>query len=418
MLPRWVALAGQAAAYASVPATIINWEGLPTVHLILIPIYFVALIGLFAAFRGATLSPRLASISLVLAAAYALMLLVEVINGDLSRFPVPGDAHFFLGNLILLAFPFFVLGMRASGATVDGFARVVAVCLAVAAAWSLWQYFGLRISRVSGFNRQNTITFAVAAALWGLFLGTRAIRDRRLDLPWLGFSLLALIPVLLSGTRLAWIGLAASAVVAGAWWAIAWRRWRALLVGAIAAAVLIVGALQLPTVQERISAGSSEIGDIVDQGNLEATSIGLRYAATLSGLRAFLDSPIIGYGLADVRVAALTHRPDSLVDFSELWHLHNQYVHHMVAFGITGLVFLLALLLMFPYAGLGAADRGMRMFSVSAALFLAIFMMGGIVFGRSPIYGLLFQTLGIVLLAEPLRTTGAADQGEAARQPA
>lgn len=401
-------------AYATVPASLIGWEPLPSLHLIFIPIYILAGFGLLAAFRGATFPPRLQLIAWVFAAAYAVLLLVEILNGGLFQSPIPADAHFWITYLIILAFPFFALGMRATGATIEGFERVMMACIVVGTVWSLWQFFFTDVERPRGFNSLNTIAFSMVLSLWAALLATRAFRKREIDLLRLSFALLAVVPIVLSGTRLVWICVAASTALLFLWWAIAWRRWLAIPVGAVAIALGVFAISELQIVQGRLAEFHTEVQDVLENSvpgvdapgamqeeDIPSGSIPLRYAATVSGLLAFLDSPFVGYGLPDVRIAALTHRPSNVVDFSMLWHLHNQYVVHLVAFGFTGFLFLVAVLLTFPYAGFASEGQGLRRYSIIVAIAFAIFMAGGIVFARSMLYGVLFQLLGIILLAEP-----------------
>lgn len=435
VFPRWVAIVGQVLTYSTVPASIIGWEPFPSLHLILIPIYIVALFGLVAAFRGATFSPRVQTIAWLLGISYAALFLVEIINGDLLSGPKPADAHFFITYLVLLAFPFFVLGMRACSATIVMFERTMMACIAVATAWSLWEFFFVGVDRPGGFNGLNTIAFSMVLSLWALLLATRAFRGFSVDLMRLGFALLALVPIVLSGTRLVWICAVVGSLLAFLQWVIAWRRWQALPIAAGVAMLCALLSYQLPQVQDRLSSMNDELGGIAtavtsggvlsqvpnpaggdsaeplstaesgdpsDDNVLVAPgSIGWRYAALVSGLRAFLERPLLGYGLADAKIAALNHRPDNVADFSQLWHLHNQYVTHMVAFGIAGLAFLVSILMLFPYAGFVTNGAGLRRYSVVVAVFFGIFMLGGIVFARSMLYGFMFQLLGIILLAEP-----------------
>jgi O-antigen ligase len=97
------------------------------------------------------------------------------------------------------------------------------------------------------------------------------------------------------------------------------------------------------------------------------------------------------------RDAALTHRPDN--EFTNLWHLHNQYITHMVAFGIFGLLFLVGLLALFPFSGSRGGDEGVKRFSYVAPGLVAMYMLAAKLFSGSPLYGVVFVLLGIVLFA-------------------
>ena len=81
---------------------------------------------------------------------------------------------------------------------------------------------------------------------------------------------------------------------------------------------------------------------LLDRANTTATRLEM-YA---SGWKAFIDSPITGYGYYSCGVAASRYASqDELVqkDFEGRWHLHNELMTNMVNAGILGLGSLMAL---------------------------------------------------------------------------
>lgn len=105
-----------------------------------------------------------------------------------------------------------------------------------------------------------------------------------------------------------------------------------------------------------------------DNGDNETSSVGVRLEMYKSGLKAFVDSPIIGYGYRNSTAVASRYADKKAKDAIKKYsHLHDEYINHMVNAGIVGLLSLLALLFVplslslksisnhnaFPYALMG-----------------------------------------------------------------
>jgi O-antigen ligase len=271
--------------------------------------------------------------------------------------------------------------------------------IVIAAGWSLYQFVATGSPRVGGFNGLNQLPYAMAILLWSLVLLARAFASKRFDAIRAVVAVVGLAPIFLSGSKLVWLatGLGYTAILL--WWAWSWRQWILLGVFALVAGGVALALYQTRVVQGRVAQLVAELSAFAATGDTSGATFGLRLSAAASGFLAFLERPLFGYGLADVKLAALTHRPDYVTDFTHLWHLHNQYITHMVAFGIFGLLFLVGLLAMFPFSGSRGGDEGVKRFSYVAPGLVAMYMLAAKLFSGSPLYGVVFVLLGIVLFA-------------------
>jgi O-antigen ligase len=124
---------------------------------------------------------------------------------------------------------------------------------------------------------------------------------------------------------------------------------RRSVVVALSALILTAcfGAYQLPTVQERIAATAHELRKI-ESGNLN-TSIGQRLQMWHTALYLFRRNPVFGTGF-DKKARSAQAAPflaahgyqKKLLDLYD--HFHNEYLHALAAYGLTGFLALMALL--------------------------------------------------------------------------
>ena len=391
-------LAGRAVAYAAVPLSLVAGPTIESIVGMIFCVYAVAIIGVVAAWRGAPIPKLVADIGYVFFACFALLFAVELINGDVFATPRPGNADFFGTYMILLAAPFFVIGLSVLRVDRRHFEWAIIATVSVTAVWTVYQYGVQGFSRASGFNGLNPNTMGMIVLLWGLFLLASALRGPKPDGILLIGALIALIPTALAASKIVWACCIVGYTIIFVWWAISWKRWRTLASISILTIAVIGASLQFSFVQDRISQMSEDFGAFLVSGDTSGGTFGIRVAAWIGGLHAFLAQPFIGHGLADVRIAALTYRPDWVTDFSYLWHLHNQYVTNLVAFGFLGLAFLIAFLGVFAYVAWRARDEGVRRFCAVAPIVIAAYISVELLFPRTPLYGTVFVLLGLCML--------------------
>lgn len=397
---------GRAIAYLSVPATLVVWPTLESPVSVLIGVYLLAAIGFAAVVRGAKVPAIMIQAGYFALASYCVLLAIELLNGDLLRYPRPLDADFLLTYFVLLALPFLAIGIREVGVNLATLEKVAIATVLLAVGWSLYQRYGLRIARPGGFGSFNPIPFAFVVAMWGTFVFSRALQSQRIDAIKAAVALAGLIPIVLSGSKLVWICAVCGYGLLFVWWALTWRRWFAIAAALAISAASGYGLYQVGFIRGRIRPLIRELSAYLETGDTSGLTFGLRVAAATAGWLAFVDQPLKGYGLANVKLAALLHRPDTIADFSGLWHLHNQYVVHLVAFGILGLLFLVALLAALMNAAWRTGDTSLWRFGVAVALMAAIYMGADLIFPRTPLYGSFFLLFGFMLVAAANREQG------------
>lgn len=390
---------GQAIAYLGVPLSLVAGQTIESIFGIVVCLYIVAGFGLVAVLRGAVAPRVVIEVGYVFLASYIVLAAVEVANGDLFRAPRPVAADFFGTYFVLLAFPFFVIGLRAVRAERRHFELAMVATIAIAAVWALLQYLVMGINRTGGFNNLNPITNAMIVLLWGLFLLSSALAERRVEPLRLIGALLALVPIALSGSKIVWGCALVGYVLVFLWWAVAWRRWITLAATAAAGAVVLLAAFQLDFVQSRVVDMTTDLGGFLASGSTSGDTFGIRLAAWIGGMNAFVERPFFGFGLADAKIAALTYRPEAVADFGYLWHLHSQYVQSLVSLGVFGGLFLLVFLGVFVYVAMRAHDAVSRRVAIAVPIILALYMSVELVFPRAPLYGTIFTILALAMLS-------------------
>jgi len=398
---------GQAIAYLCVPATLIVGPSIESMVSVLIGIYLLAAIGFVAVVRGANVPAIVVQIGYFMLAWYCILFAIELINGDLVKYPRPINSDFLSTYFILLALPFLAMGLREVGVDFATLEKVVMATVVLAAGWSMYQYFALRVFRPGGLNGLNPITFGMIVTLWSLFLLAHAMGSKNIRITPAAVAMAGLIPVLLGASKLIWACAALGYAMIFLWWFWTSRQW--LMLGAVAVATAGAGLLvsRIPFVQRRMAEFSGELTAFVTTGDTSGQTFGLRFAAATSGWLAFADRPFTGYGLADVKLAAVTNRPEHVADITQLWHLHNQYITHLVAFGVLGVVFLISLLTAFAVVAWRTRDVSLQRFGATAALMLSIYMSVELFFPRTPLYGTVFLLFALLLVAAADRESSA-----------
>ena len=252
--------------------------------------------------------------------------------------------------------------------------------------------------------------------VWSLFVLSRALRAVKIDWIALSVALVGLIPIMLSGSKNVWVATLAGYFALLLIWAQGAQRKSAL--GLVAVAVVPLAWLLSRTafVQARITEFVGDFGAFLMSGDTSGGSFGLRLAVIVSGFRAFLDRPIFGYGLVHGKIAAMEHRPANFSSIARLKHLHNEYVTHLVAFGIPGLIFILSFLALFVLMAVRREDRAVRRFGVVVGCVLVPYLMADVMFTLPEVYGVVFFAFGLILFS-PQKMPPAETPSASARPP-
>lgn len=390
-----IAVVGRAVAYLGVPASLATGPVFTSVT-ILTSLYLVAAVGFVAAIRETRFPSGLLALGYLLLACYLVLLGLDLLHGGPGSYPLFGT-NYLLNYFVLLAFPFFALGLRTLKADVRMFEYAMMATVVFAALVSLYQFLILQDPRPMGFN-SNPIPFGLIVTMWCLFLLSRALVSERIDRTKAGVALVGLVPIVLSGSKLVWACAFLGYAILIVWWARSNRQWRAL--GIVAVAVLIGFSLlyQLEAVHGRVVVFVQELAATFGSGDTSGASLGLRVAAAFAGWIAFLHRPFTGYGLPQVKAAALEYRTAGSGDFALLSHLHNEYVTHLVAFGFLGIVFMALLLVAFFAVARRVSDVGVRRFAIVAGAMFMVYMAGEVVLRDGELYGLFFFIFGLAFL--------------------
>jgi O-antigen ligase len=316
---------------------------------------------------------------------------------------VPQDALFSFNFIMLVLFA--PLGtLLARGASADNATRVADLALVGA----LVAFLAAGIGRYAlNFGRAESPIFGA------ILLGNTAVL--------LGF--LALPGILAPGSRRKWLYLAGPALGIGA---TVFTESRGpliavlplLLVAAIflgrglkirplwlglgglaVIAVLMVGAFQF---QGRIAALASIVGDLASGGTVADETTRIRLELYAAGYQAFLQSPWLGHGWANLMSSAKPFLSADYVQFAVLPQLHNDVIDFAVAAGVVGVAVYL-LLIATPII---AASRSPKDSQYVARLFGCVLLVTAYVFDglTDLMFGFefhtaLYVTLTAILLA-------------------
>ena len=117
----------------------------------------------------------------------------------------------------------------------------------------------------------------------------------------------------------------------------------------------------------------------------------------LGGWYAFLEKPILGYGLNERMAAVIAHaRPDG-PDLSYYAHMHNDYITHLVAYGIFGGIFLAVYMGLLVWVAANAKPASYRWFGYTLAVILAIYMTAEVAFNMDPVSGPMAVFMALLL---------------------
>lgn len=360
-----------------------------------VAIAMVAAYGLYEWARGTPMPDDLRRIGKVAALAWAGLVIVDTVNGG-SAWDNLKTAVDYLPVLII---PPLALGFRLSGISVEAVDRVLMATIALAVAMSCVQWLWFGIDRPGGLNL-NTIPYAFVVLLWGTFLlarGLGELRGKRAAAALLG-ALAALVPIVLSGSRAVWICTLAAYAIIGLRWFAAERKTMAMaLVAAGVVAVLVLSSFST-MVQARVTHFWSEAQAVAEAGYIGTDgSIGRRVAMIRGGWLAFLDKPFLGSGLAESMQAVIDHSSSNGPDLSVHTHIHNDYIAHMVAYGVGGLVFLAVYFWLVIRMASYSRLPSYRWAGKAIAAALALYMVADVGFNMDPMTGAAALVAGLLL---------------------
>ncbi len=384
------------AAYATVPLSFVSLADRPWLN-ILAAIYVIAGAGLVDVIGGGRVSRFGVTTGYILVGWYCVLLSIQAWHGQLFADPLIYSANIPTSYFILPVFPFLVFGLQSLQPKLEVFDRVVFAAIIAAACIALYQFLISGVERPPGFST-NPIVFGMIGLAWGVWLFSRGLAGPTVKRLAIAGALVALVPVALSGSKLVWFCMLLTYAGVFASWAIQHRRVRLLAIVA-ATSVAAAGLLtQTHFVRSRLVQITGDVGAFLSSGDTSGWSFGLRYAVGVSAANAFRDSPWLGYGAAQVKLAAIEHRPSNVVNFDFLYHLHNEYLMSAVAFGLPGLLLLITLLLLFFLAAFRSPDPAMKRFGYAMGVALAVYMAAEVVFTHPDLEGLVFLALALLVV--------------------
>lgn len=400
-----VRIPGKIVAYSAVPLSLAYGPVLPVPNA-LAPFYVVAALGLVAILRGAVVPSLVLTAGYVALGWYLVLLAIDLLHGGIFHINPSYQADVLLNGFVLLAFPFFVVGLRELRIDLRMLEWVIMACILAAAVVGLYQLLVVGVDRPTGLNT-NPNPYALICLVWSLCLLARGLGQAPVRWSRLALAFVGLVPIVISGSKNGWI--CATLAYCGLFLAWVWegRRWIAVAVVTVMVVPLAWILSRTEVVRARVAEMTRELVNFLSHGDTTGGSFGLRLSADIGGLRAFLAEPVFGYGMAVAKLAAAEHRAPATAPFGLLYYVHNEYITYMVAFGIFGLLFILTLLAGFVVAARNATDSGLRRYGLALGGALAVYLMAEDYSYHPQLQGLLFFVLGLVF-ASPANSAPAA----------
>ncbi len=273
---------------------------------------------------------------------YFLVMLFSVV---LSNEPTNSWIHLSRKSQFLMA-PFVVLAFYKVDISIKTFLNSVKVgTIIIGLIVSVQYLLGYGGGRLSGMFNPNT--FGDLAVLMTLFtiVGVKeeSIKEFRWSLIALFFGVVAIV---MSNSR----GAILSFMIVLLLYAILMHkvlphmRKRSWIAVAVGVTTFITISLGVGITDKRVEIVQTQIEQWKIGDNL-TSSVGVRLEMYQSGIKAFLDSPLVGYGYRNsTAVASRYANQDAKEAIYRYTHLHNEYLTNMVSAGIIGLLSLLILL--------------------------------------------------------------------------
>jgi O-antigen ligase len=356
-----------------------------------VAIGMLAAFGLYSWARSGALPADLRIPGAIALAAWLMLILVDVANGGGK-----GNLTTLVDYLPLAILAPLAYGFRLAGPRFALIERAMQATVLLAVASSLFQALWLGVARPGGLNL-NPIPYAFVVLLWGTFLLSSGLEAGRKGALSVAIALSASIPILLSGSKMVW---ACTFIAYGAVtisWAAAGRRLKMLVpAAALAVAVLFLAGLS-DMAARRLIGFQAEIEEFLATGMSSGDSLGNRLEMIRSGLMAFLDSPVLGHGLTESMRAALAFRDPNGPDISVHTHIHNDYIVHLVSFGVFGLVFLGIYFWLLVRLSLDCSMASCRRAGLAITVALSLYILADIAFNMDPMSSAMAIVAGLLL---------------------
>ena len=267
---------------------------------------------------------------------YFVVMLLSIVIAD----GIHAEFHHLGRKLQFLLAPFIALAIYKINIPLKSLLLSIKIGLVIIGAIVIIQSL-LGYDRPSGMMNQN-IFGDIAVAM--LFLSIVRVfeeepKERVITFSSIVFGLFAIV---LSGNRGSWI----SALILGVFYfGIIYKRYlfnntKLKLITFGLLAIILTSIINTQTFNRQILNTETAIERWLD-GNIKQSSVGERLNMWISGLKAFRESPLIGYGYRNANKAAQKYTSKDIAGYT---HLHNEYLTNLVSAGIIGLLSLLALI--------------------------------------------------------------------------
>ena len=381
----------------SKPARIARWAVLAAFPISLtspgatVVMALAAICGLLLWRRAGELPRDIARVGAVAAACYSLVFIIDLANGGGAAVNLLQTG---VNYLPVLALAPLAIAIRLSGVTAGQIDRSLQLTILIALAISIFG-FVTGEPRPGGVNL-NPIPYGFAILLSSSLLLWRGLEVGLRGFPSVALALLALLPILLTGSKIVWACAIAAYSIAFAHWIISNRRWvtaiPVVLVAASGAAIAYHA-----FAKSRLDYLWLELQEFADNGISMGGSFGRRAEMAIGGWNAFLERPILGYGLEERMAAVFAHARPGGPDLTIHNHMHNDYVTHLVAYGIFGGIFLAVYFGLLLWLAANARPASYKWFGYTLALMLAIYMTAEVAFNMDPVSGPMAVFLALLL---------------------
>ena len=322
---------------------------------------------------------------------YVLLVVVDLANGSGAAVNLLQTGVNYLPVLALAPLAF---AIRLSGVTADQIDRSLQLTMLIALAISIFG-FVTGEPRPGGVNL-NPIPYGFAILLSSSLLLWRGLEAGKRGFLSLALAVLALLPILLTGSKIVWACAIAGYSIAFTHWIISNRNWVAVIPVVLVAAGGAAIAYQA-FAKSRLDYLWLELQEFADNGISMGGSFGRRAEMAIGGWNAFLERPLLGYGLDEKMAVVFAHARPGGPDLTIHNHMHNDYVTHLVAYGIFGGIFLAVYMGLLVWMAANAKPASYRWFGYTLALMLAIYMTAEVAFNMDPVSGPMAVLLALLL---------------------
>jgi len=352
---------------------------------------FLSLVGIWG-LRTRPADPALVRIGVWFIGLYALVVAIDYVNGDFSESTETTVAAYLplLGILPAAAV------MARAGVPGPSLDRVLAGSIALGAVLNGILFLQADFPRAGGLGI-SPIVFGFVILSWAMLALARGLEDWPRRSWLLGPVVLSFLPMALTGTRMVVICALIGFGIILSYWVIRGRRWALILPFGAALVALVAVAAQAFSFRWQVLRNHAQI--FLETGELVPGSFGARVEMLRLGFAAWRDAPIIGHGRSNQIDAALEQAAPGSVDLSFQNTLHNDYLVHMVSFGVFGLAFMLTFLGLLVWISRGIADPALRSFGLAWTAMLAVFMLSNIAFNSGPMSGTVCFVAALLLAA-------------------